>query len=54
MIKAGEIQAIAGKEGVRDTQIEKDHVISWVTYGIANNPFLKKNQMHEVPDFNDI
>ncbi|NQU79907.1 MAG: nucleotidyl transferase AbiEii/AbiGii toxin family protein [Bacteroidetes bacterium] len=43
MIQPGEIQSIAGKEGVRDTQIEKDYVISWVTYGIANNPFLKEN-----------
>ncbi|MCB0715919.1 MAG: nucleotidyl transferase AbiEii/AbiGii toxin family protein [Chitinophagaceae bacterium] len=43
MIKPGELQSIAGKEGVRDTQIEKDYVISWVTYGIANNPFLKEN-----------
>jgi uncharacterized protein len=43
MIQAGEIQSIAGKEGVRDTQIEKDYVISWVTYGIANNPFLRRN-----------
>lgn len=34
---------MAGKQGVRDTQIEKDYVISWVTYGIANNPFLKEN-----------
>lgn len=43
MIQPGEIQSIAGKEGVRDTQIEKDYVISWVTYGIANNSFLKEN-----------
>lgn len=43
MIQPGEIQSIAGKEGVRDTQIEKDYVISWVLYGIANNPFLKKH-----------
>lgn len=43
MIQPGEIQAIAGKEGVRDTQIEKDYVISWVNYGIANNSFLKEN-----------
>ncbi|MEX2336300.1 MAG: nucleotidyl transferase AbiEii/AbiGii toxin family protein [Fulvivirga sp.] len=45
MIQPGEIQSIAGKEGVRDTQIEKDYVISWVTYGIANNPFLKENMV---------
>lgn len=43
MIQPGEIQSKAGKEGVRDTQIEKDYVISWVTYGIANHPFLKEN-----------
>jgi len=43
MIQPGEIQSIAGREGVRDTQIEKDYVISWVTFGIANNPFLKEN-----------
>ncbi len=43
MIPPGEIQSIAGKEGIRDTQIEKDYVISWVTYGIANSPFLKEN-----------
>lgn len=40
MIRAGEIQAVAAKLGVRDTQIEKDYVISWVLYGIANNDFL--------------
>ena len=43
MIQPGELQSRAGKEGVRDTQIEKDYVISWVAYGIANNPFLKEN-----------
>jgi uncharacterized protein len=43
LIQPGEIQSIAGKEGVRDTQIEKNYVISWVTFGIANNPFLREN-----------
>ena len=43
MIQPGEIQSVAGKEGVRDTQIEKDYVISWVTYGIANHSFLREN-----------
>ncbi len=43
MIKPGEIQSIAGKEGVRDTQIEKDYIISWIINAIANNTFLKKN-----------
>lgn len=43
MILPGEIQTTAGRKGVRDTQIEKDYVISWVLYGIANNEFLRKN-----------
>lgn len=43
MIQPGEIQSIAGKKGIRDTQIEKDYVISWVTHGIANNTYLKEN-----------
>ena len=43
MILPGEIQSIAGRTGVRDTQIEKDYVISWVTYGIVKNPFLKEH-----------
>jgi len=43
LILPSEIQSIARKEGLRDTQIEKNYVISWVTYGIANNPFLKEN-----------
>jgi predicted nucleotidyltransferase component of viral defense system len=43
LIPPGEIQSIAGKQGVRDTQIEKDYVISWVMYGIANNAFLNEN-----------
>ncbi|MBP6978152.1 MAG: nucleotidyl transferase AbiEii/AbiGii toxin family protein [Bacteroidales bacterium] len=34
---------MAARAGVRDTQIEKDYVISWICYGIANNPFLREN-----------
>ena len=30
MIKTKEIQQKANKDGVRDTQIEKDYVISWI------------------------
>jgi predicted nucleotidyltransferase component of viral defense system len=43
MIQPKEINAFAGKAGVKDTQIEKDYVISWVLYGIAKNTFLKEN-----------
>ncbi len=43
MITSGEIQSIASKLGVKDTQIEKDYVIGWVLKGISNNEFLKNN-----------
>ena len=43
MIQPKEVNAFAGKAGVKDTQIEKDYVISWVLYGIAKNNFLKEN-----------
>lgn len=41
MIKPGEIQQIAQKTKVRDTQIEKDYVITWILTGIANNKSLR-------------
>lgn len=43
MIKPGEINCIAGETGVRDTQIEKDYVITWVLNGMSNNEFLRTN-----------
>ena len=41
MIKPGEIQQIANKLGLRDTQIEKDYVIGWILKGISVNQYLK-------------
>ena len=35
MIKPGEIQQKARETGVRDQQIEKDYVLSWILKGIA-------------------
>lgn len=35
MIKSGEIQTNARKFGVRDQQIEKDYILSWILQGIA-------------------
>jgi uncharacterized protein len=35
MIKPGEIQKIARIAGVRDQQIEKDYVLSWILQGIS-------------------
>ena len=43
MIEPGEIHSQAGAQGVQATQIEKDYVISWVLYGLANNPFLHEH-----------
>jgi predicted nucleotidyltransferase component of viral defense system len=34
MIQALEIQRKARKIGVRDTQIEKDYILSWILYQI--------------------
>jgi uncharacterized protein len=37
MIKPGEIQNKAREVGVRDTQIEKDYVLSWILQGIVKH-----------------
>ncbi len=42
MIKPGEIQQKARKAGVRDQQIEKDYVLSWILCGIAQHDKLSK------------
>ncbi|MBA7551739.1 hypothetical protein ES705_44287 [subsurface metagenome] len=41
MIKPKEISKLANSEGVRQQQIEKDYIISWVLWGIYNNDTLK-------------
>lgn len=43
MIKAKEISTAASKASVKEIQIDKDYVISWILFGIANNLFLKEN-----------
>lgn len=40
MIKSGEIQTNARKFGVRDQQIEKDYILSWLLQGIAQHERL--------------
>jgi uncharacterized protein len=42
MIKPGEIQQKARDVGVRDQQIEKDYVLSWILKGIAQHEHLSK------------
>lgn len=42
MIKAREIQQRANALGVRDQQIEKDYVLSWILFGIAKQEQLSK------------
>jgi len=42
MIKAGEIQQKAIKVGVRDQQIEKDYILSWLIFGFSKHEFLSK------------
>lgn len=43
MIKPGEIQKKANAEGVRDTQIEKDYILSWILWGISKHTYLSEN-----------
>ncbi len=42
MIKPKEISKKANTEGVRQQQIEKDYIISWILWGIYNNDLLKE------------
>ncbi len=42
MIKPGEIQHKAREVGVRDQQIEKDYVLSWILKGVAQHEQLSK------------
>lgn len=42
MIKPGEIQQKAREAGVRDQQIEKDYVLSWILKGIGQHRQLSK------------
>lgn len=42
MIKPGEIQNKAREFGVRDQQIEKDYILSWILQGIAQHEELSK------------
>lgn len=42
MIKPGEIQKKAREVGVRDQQIEKDYVLSWILQGIAQHEKLSE------------
>ena len=43
MIPQGELQKIANKKKVRDKQIEKDYILSWILYGISQEAFFNKN-----------
>ena len=42
MIRPAEIQRIAGTAKVRDTQIEKDYILSWILIGISHDEVLRK------------
>lgn len=42
MIKPGEIQKKATVAGVRDPQIEKDYMLSWILKGISQHKELSE------------
>ena len=43
MIQPKELSKISNIVGVRPQQIEKDYVVSWLLWGIAQNDLLKQN-----------
>ncbi len=43
MIKPGEIQTISNRLKIRDSQIEKDYILSWILCGLAQNSYLKNS-----------
>lgn len=43
MIKPGEIQQKAREFGVRDQQIEKDYILSWILKGVSQHEQLSKS-----------
>jgi predicted nucleotidyltransferase component of viral defense system len=43
MIKPGEIQKKANQSRVRDRQIEKDYIITWILFGIWRNKLIFNN-----------
>lgn len=40
MIYPKELSVVAKRYGLKDLQVEKDYVLSWILYGIANNEML--------------
>jgi uncharacterized protein len=43
MLRGRDIQTIAGKARIRDTQIEKDYILSWLLWGISQSEMLQQN-----------
>lgn len=43
MINRKEINAVAAEHGLKDTQVEKDYVLSWILLGISKNEVLSKS-----------
>lgn len=43
MILQKEISAAAAKNRLKDTQVEKDYVLSWILLGISQNELLSAN-----------
>lgn len=43
MIHPKEINATAAKNRLKDTQVEKDYVLSWILFGISQNSLLAES-----------
>ena len=42
MIHLKEINKVAAKNKLKDSQIEKDYVLTWILYGVSRNDILSK------------
>ena len=51
MIKSGEIQKKATSAGVRDPQVEKDYILSWILKGISQHKELSELLVLKVVQF---
>jgi predicted nucleotidyltransferase component of viral defense system len=43
MIKPSEVHHYARKNAVRDTQIEKDYILTWILLGMSKHQLLSKS-----------
>ena len=43
MITHKEINNVASQYGLKDTQVEKDYVLTWIVFAVSQNELLSNN-----------